>query len=133
MASHLAAVRPTMNEVTMPLGEQIKSLRKELGWSQADLAGRIGGDAGQISRYENGKITPSVDVVVRLAELFDVATDYLLIDGAPRRAFKALTDPLADRLTDLATLDEADRAALTHILDGLLANTRIRAALGTAS
>ena len=133
MASHLAAVRPTMNEVTMPLGEQIKALRKERGWSQADLAGRIGGDAGQISRYENGKITPSVEVIVRLAELFDVATDYLLIDGAPRRAFKAPTDPLADRLTDLATLDDADRAALTRILDGLLANTRIRAALGTAS
>jgi len=129
MASHLAAVRPTINEVTMLLGEQIKALRKELSWSQADLAGRIGGDAGQISRYENGKITPSVEVVVRLAELFNVTTDYLLIDGAPRRTFKAPTD----RLTDLATLDDADRAALTHILDGLLANTRIRAALNTAS
>jgi transcriptional regulator with XRE-family HTH domain len=122
-----------MNEVTMPLGEQIKALRKERGWSQADLAGRIGGDAGQISRYENDKITPSVEVVVRLAELFNVATDYLLIDGAPRRAFNAPTDPLADRLADLGTLEDADRAALTRILDGLLANTRIRAALGTAS
>lgn len=117
----------------MPLGEQIKALRKEVGWSQADPAGRIGGDAGQISRYENGKITPSVEVVVRLAELFNVATDYLLIDGAPRRAFKAPTDPLADRLTDLGALEDADRAALTRIRDGLLANTRIRAALGTAS
>jgi len=122
-----------MNEVTMPLGEQIKNLRKEHGGSQADLASRIGGDAGQISRYENGKITPSVDVIVRLAELFDVTTDYLLIDDAPRRPFKAAADPLADRLTDLAGLTDADRAALAHILDGLLANTRIRAALGTAS
>lgn len=109
---------------------RIKALRKELGWFQADLAGRIGGDAGQISRYENGKITPSVEVVVRLAELFNVAADYLLIDSAPRRTFKAPTDPLADRLTDLAALN---RAALSHILNGLLANTRIRAALGTAS
>ena len=102
------------------------------GWSQADLATRIGGDAGQISRYENGKITPPVDVVVRLAELFDVTTDYLLIDGAPRRAFKAPADPLADRLSDLDALTDADRAALAHILDGLLANTRIRAALHNA-
>jgi hypothetical protein len=95
-------------------------------------------DRCQGSRYgrgedENGKITPSVEVVVRLAELFNVTTDYLLIDGAPGRTFKEPTDPLADRLTDLATLDDADRAALTHILDGLLANTRIRAALNTAS
>ena len=78
MATHLAAVRTPLNEVTMPLPDQIKVLRKEHGWSQADLATRVGGDAGQISRYENGKITPSVDVVVRLAEIFDVNTDYLL-------------------------------------------------------
>jgi len=38
----------------------------------------------QIRRYENGIIAPSVDVVIRLAELFDVTTDYLLI-GSPRR------------------------------------------------
>lgn len=59
----------------MPLGETIKALRKERGWSQSELAARVGGDAGQISRYENGKISPSVDVVVKLAETLDVATD----------------------------------------------------------
>lgn len=129
MATHLAAVRTPLNEVTMPLPDQIKVLRKEHGWSQADLATRVGGDAGQISRYENGKITPSVDVVVRLAEIFDVNTDYLLVDGATRRAFRPTPDELTDRLGDLGALTEADRAALAHILDGLLANTRIRAAL----
>ena len=75
MASHLAAVQIPVKEVTMPLGETAKALRKERGWSQADLASRVGGDAGQISRYENGKISPSVDVVVKLAEAFDIATD----------------------------------------------------------
>ena len=129
MATHLAAVRTPLNEVTMPLPDQIKALRKEHGWSQADLATRVGGDAGQISRYENGKITPSVDVVVRLAEIFDVSTDYLLVDGATRRAFRPTPDELTDRLSDLSALTEADRTALAHILDGLLANTRIRAAL----
>ncbi len=54
-------------------------------------------------------------------------------DGAPRRSFKAPADPLADRLSDLDAITDGDRAALAHILDGLLANTRIRAALGTAS
>ncbi|WP_372442062.1 helix-turn-helix domain-containing protein [Nocardioides limicola] len=34
------------------------------GWSQADLATKINGDGGQISRYENGKITPSVEAIV---------------------------------------------------------------------
>jgi transcriptional regulator with XRE-family HTH domain len=43
----------------------------------ADLAAKIGTDAGQISRYENGRMSPSADAVVRLAEILDVSTDYL--------------------------------------------------------
>lgn len=91
------------------------------------------GDPGQISRYENGKITPSVEAVIRLAELFDVSTDYLLVEGEPRRPYRQADDPLAQRLADLDQLTEDDRAAVLHILDGLLANTRIRAALNTAA
>ncbi len=41
-------------------------------------------------------------------------------------------NPLADRLADLDNLTDTDRAALIHIFDGLLANTRIRAALSNA-
>ena len=106
---------------------------KERGWSQADLATRAGADAGQISRYENGKITPSVDAVVRLAEIFDVSTDHLLLDDTPRRPFRQAHDELGARLADLGQLNDTDRAALLHILDGLLANTRIRHALHNAS
>jgi transcriptional regulator with XRE-family HTH domain len=132
MATHLTAVRTPDSEATMALPDQIKNLRKEHGWSQADLATRVGGDAGQISRYENDKITPSVEAVIRLAEIFDVSTDYLLLDNVPRRPHRAPADPLLDRLTDLDTLTDADRAALLHILDSLIANTRIRAALHNA-
>jgi transcriptional regulator with XRE-family HTH domain len=116
----------------MALGERIKTLRKDQGWSQADLAARIGADAGQISRYENGKITPSIEAVLRLADTFDVSCDYLLLDDAPRRPLRA-GNPLADRLADLNNLTDTDQAALIHILDSLLANTRIRAALNNAS
>ncbi len=78
-------VAPDQGEASMPIGEQIKNLRKERGWSQADLATKINGDAGHISRYENGKITPSVEAIVKFAELFDVSVDYLLVEDAPRR------------------------------------------------
>jgi transcriptional regulator with XRE-family HTH domain len=129
MTTHLTAARTAGSEATMALPVQIKNLRKEHGWSQADLATRVGGDAGQISRYENGKITPSVEAVIRLAEIFDVSTDFLLLHNVPRRPYRAPADPLLDRLADRDTLTDADRAALRHILDCLLANTRIRAAL----
>ncbi len=90
----------------MPIGEQIKDLRKERGWSQADRATKINGDAGQISRYENGKITPSVEAIVKFAELFDVSVDYLLVEDAPRRPFRQAHDEFGTRLADLDKLSD---------------------------
>ncbi|HUY48683.1 MAG TPA: helix-turn-helix transcriptional regulator [Streptosporangiaceae bacterium] len=117
----------------MPLGEKIRQLRAERRWSQADLAGRLGSnDAAAISRYENGKMTPAVDAVIRLAEILDVSTDYLLIDGAPRRRFGDPGDEFTERIGLAARLSAADKAAIAHIIDGLLANSRIRAALDEA-
>ena len=114
----------------MPIGERIKALRAEQHLSQGDLAAKIGGaDAGQISRYENGHIAPSADAIVRIAEALDVSCDYLLVDDAPRRPFRAPTDALGESLAGVEELDEEDMAALVHVLDALVANNRVKAAL----
>lgn len=53
---------------------------------QTELAQRVGStDARQLSRYENGRITPSLDAVARLAQALDVSLDYLVFDDPPRR------------------------------------------------
>jgi transcriptional regulator with XRE-family HTH domain len=114
----------------MPLGARIKQLRSEHGWSQGDLATKIGGaDAGQISRYENGHIAPSAEAIVRLAEALDVSCDHLLVDDAPRQAFRAPQHALGDRLGGLDELDEEDLTALLHILDALITKNRVKTAL----
>jgi transcriptional regulator with XRE-family HTH domain len=114
----------------MPIGERIKALRGEHRLSQADLAAKIGGaDAGQISRYENGHISPSAEAVVRIAQALDVSCDYLLVEDAPRRPFRAPEDALGERLAGLDELDDDDMAALTHVLDAFVAKNRVRAAL----
>jgi hypothetical protein len=69
---------------------------------------------------------------VRFADLFDVTVDYLLVEDTIRRPYRQTDDELGARLSDLDQLSDADRAALLHILDGLLANTRIRQALHNA-
>lgn len=113
-------------------GDRLKALRTERGWSQAELAEKIGSDARQVSRYENGRVAPSLDVLARIGEVLDVTVDHLLYEAAERRPLTRPHNPLDTRLTDLDQLSDADRAALLHILDGLLANTRIRAALHNA-
>jgi len=117
----------------MPLGDRIRSIRNEHNWSQGDLATKIGADTGQISRYENGKMTPGADVVVKIAEALDVSCDHLLIDDAPRRPFRAPDTQLGDRLNGLNDLDPDDWQALNHIIDALLTKRRMLAALDHAS
>lgn len=60
------------------LGQRIKELRTALGWGQVDLAKRLSVAKQTISNWENENIQPSIDMLVRLAEVFHVTTDYLL-------------------------------------------------------
>lgn len=74
------------------LGIRINDLRRCRGWSQVELANRLGISKQTVSNWENDNIQPSIEMLVRLAKLFDVTTDYLLglnnciqlnVDGLP--------------------------------------------------
>jgi transcriptional regulator with XRE-family HTH domain len=115
------------------IAERLKTLRTEAGWSQTELAERIGSDGRQVSRYENGRITPSLEALVRIAETFNVSVDYLVVPDAPRRPLHSPENLLGDKLADLATLDDDDQAALLKVLDALVTKTKLRALTGGAS
>ena len=117
----------------LPLADRIKQLRTEAGLSQAELAERIGStDARQISRYEHGRITPSLDAAVRLAEALDVSLDYLAIENIPRRPLHVDDRGLAERLAQLSELDDDDRDAFLRVLDAFLTRKRLRVLAGDA-
>lgn len=54
------------------------------------------GRAEHLSRDENGGIIPFADGIVRLPEVFEVTTDYVLIETATRRPLHAPKDALDD-------------------------------------
>ena len=58
---------------------RIALLRTSMGWSQAELAKRIGVSTSAVGMYEQGRREPSLDLVARLAQEFGVTTDYLLL------------------------------------------------------
>ena len=60
------------------LGEKIKSLRLEHGWSQPELAKRVGVSKGMISIWENNINEPKATYIRRLALELGVSADYLL-------------------------------------------------------
>lgn len=62
----------------MTFGEKITFIRKQLKWSQDDLAKKIGTSAPIVGRYEREEIKPSIEVASKLADALDVTLDYLL-------------------------------------------------------
>lgn len=62
----------------MNMGEKLKSLRIEKKLTQKQVADRIGLAISAVSSYESGTRYPSYDVLVKLALIFHVSTDYLL-------------------------------------------------------
>jgi transcriptional regulator with XRE-family HTH domain len=59
-------------------GDRLRSLREAQNLTQKDLAERLHISESQIFRYEKDDIEPRADVVVKVAEYFNVTADYLL-------------------------------------------------------
>lgn len=62
----------------MEIGKIIKELRNEKNFSQAELAKAIGVSQKAIDYWERSVNEPKASYIVRLADLFDISTDYLL-------------------------------------------------------
>ncbi len=60
------------------LNEKIKSLRLAGNYSQVEIAEKLSVTKQTISNWENNNIQPSVDMLIKIADLFGVSTDYLL-------------------------------------------------------
>ena len=58
--------------------ERLKSLRKKWGYTQVSLAETLGVSKGTVAMWETGKRTPDFETLIRLSDLFDVRTDYIL-------------------------------------------------------
>lgn len=88
------------------MGARIAALRRQAGMSQAALAQQLGCSASAVGMYEQGRREPPVDLLVQMARLFGVSTDYLLTGSVREEQEQRL---LADVL--LQSLNRADLAA----------------------
>ena len=64
----------------MILADKIVSLRKKAGWSQEDLAEKLGVTRQSVSKWEGAQSVPDMDKVVMMSRLFGISTDFLLKD-----------------------------------------------------
>ena len=64
----------------MILADKIIEERKKNGWSQEELANKLGVSRRAVSKWESAGSIPDLQRILQMSELFDVTTDYLLKD-----------------------------------------------------
>ena len=87
-------------------GKRLRTLRKEKKLTQKQLGKMIGVQDSVISFYELGDRMPSPEILVRLATVLHVSTDYLM--GLDKHS-----------VVDLSGLDEVDIELVCHLADAL--------------
>ena len=72
--------------------ERIRLLRVSYSFSQLELAKKLGVSKQSVSNWENGNILPSIDMLIKIAQVFHVSTDYILgLENFPRVDVTGLT------------------------------------------
>lgn len=85
-------------------GKILKTLRKDKGLSQSQLAIMIGTSKAVISKYENAISYPPYDMLIKLAHIFKVSTDCLLgVEKKKTINIDGLTNKQIDLLISMAS------------------------------
>ncbi|MGN0160982.1 MAG: helix-turn-helix domain-containing protein [Lachnospiraceae bacterium] len=64
----------------MILADKIINERKKNGWSQEELAEQLSVSRQSVSKWEGAQAVPDLQKILKMAEIFNVSTDYLLKD-----------------------------------------------------
>ena len=110
----------------MKFGEKVLSLRKEKGWSQYDLAGKIGTSGPIIGRYERNEIKPSIEVAKKIADSLGVSLDYLADEN--EKLVEVKDKKMLDRIAQLEQLPQSDKEHILTVLDAFLRDTKAKMA-----
>ncbi|WP_187270918.1 helix-turn-helix domain-containing protein [Neolewinella aurantiaca] len=98
--------------------------RKDKKLSQTQLAKQLSTSIFVISRYERGEMKPSIDVVVKLAEVLEVSIDYLV-----GKVDTALDADTLSKVRAISDLSDDDRSFVLRAMDGLIRDLKKSAGL----
>jgi transcriptional regulator with XRE-family HTH domain len=107
----------------MNLGQQISILRKKNKISQNELGKKVGTSGDIIGRYERNEVSPSIDVVVKIADILNVSIDYLV-----GKTDIELDNKILNRIIEIQKLPEEEKKSILFNLDAVLRDAKTRQA-----
>jgi len=107
----------------MNFGDNMMLLRKKKKLSQAALGRLINTSGDVIGRYERGDITPSIDVVIKIADTLEVSIDYLI-----GKSNLQLDREAIKRLESISELSEQNKSFILNMIDMALRDFKTKKA-----
>jgi transcriptional regulator with XRE-family HTH domain len=100
----------------MSFPERLAALRKERGFTQQQMADKIGMHVSQLKRYEAGSSQPTIEVFRRIALALSVSADMLLFEADERGP----EERLKLQFEAVSHLDEKEREAVETVIASVL-------------
>ncbi|WLD27617.1 MULTISPECIES: helix-turn-helix domain-containing protein [Clostridioides] len=102
----------------MDFGDRIKQLRENMNLSREELSNKINISYSALSKYETNNRFPDKVTLNKIADFFDVSTDYLL--GRNKNISNEEDEEVKELVDIIYKLDKEDRDAVLKILDSLI-------------
>lgn len=108
----------TVTRFVLPMSfpERLSALRKERGYTQQQMADKIGMHVSQLKRYESSASQPTIEVFRRIALALNVSADMLLFETGEREP----DERLKLQFEAVSKLDEKEREAVETMIAGVL-------------
>lgn len=103
------------------IGMRVRECRNEIGLSQEGLAEKLGMKRTNVANYEGGRVVPPGNILLEMAEIFGVTTDYLLgISDDPDSSI-----PLDENLMQIQRAKRKLKSADKEKMDKMLENVKL--------
>lgn len=104
----------------MNFAEKLCVLRNQSGYSQEQLAERMGVSRQAVSKWESGITLPETEKIIQLSNLFDVPTDFLLRDVLVERSRDTLDRVVFKFLGSAQEMDDISKKLIDIMQDGII-------------
>lgn len=97
-------------------GDILQELRKDKGWTQADVAKLLGLSKSAVGAYEASVSEPSIENLIKISDLFNVNIDFLLGHVREQISWSDLVAPIKinNGTITISTINDALRTLSIH-------------------
>jgi transcriptional regulator with XRE-family HTH domain len=111
---------PPIDQGKETLGQRLARIRKERGYTQKDLARKIGLIQSLVSAYERGQLRLTAEMTVRFATALEVSTDDLLRPNGTKPLSRRPSLKVLRRMKQIESLPPSQQAVVLKTIDAFV-------------